>query len=173
MGKRLAGLLATLAASAAIVWAIGLLPALENQGFGPRDGIAVFLNDKPAVLDDATLPDWLAALPRTMELKRAEWDGRLLLLDFRADGKTLGGDRLYGAVSDVVIAALLGTENVARLRIRVYDPYGAPGRDRRLILALDAGRDAFAAGAHEAWLKRDLPPGEWLARYFWLTGEPR
>ena len=173
MGKRLAGTLVPLALSAVIIWAVGLVPRLEERGFGLRDGVAVFSGDKPAVLSEANLVDWLSALPGQLELKHAEWDGNTLLLDYRADAKEMQGDRLYGAMAELVIAGLVGTENVNRLRIRVFDPYAAPGDRRMLVLALEAGREAFEAGAYETWLGGGWTPERWLSRYFRLTGPKR
>lgn len=173
MEKRAAGALLPLALTAVVVWALSLLPAMDGRGLGPRDGVAVFLGEKPEVLSDANLVDWLAALPRDMALKHAEWDGRMLLVDFQADMEQLSGNRLYVALSDVAIAALAGTENVRRLRVRVFDPYGAAGHERWLVAALDAGREAFEAGAYEAWLNRELDPETWLNRHFRLTGPGR
>jgi len=171
MGKRLTGVLAAAAATLVFVWAAGFLPGMAERGLGPREGVAVFSGGKPASLTDGNLVDWLSsALPASLELKRAEWDGRMLNLDFRADAGALQGDRLYADLSGVVVAALAGTENVGRLRVRVYDPYGAPGAERRLLLALDAGREAFEGGAYEAWLARDMTAKTWLARHFRLTG---
>jgi hypothetical protein len=173
LGKRLAGALLPLALSAAIIWAVGLVPRMEQRGFGQRDGVAVFSGDKPAVLSDANLVDWLSALPGQLELKHAEWDGNTLLLDYRADAKEMPEDRLYGAVTELVIAGLAGTENVNRLRIRVFDPYAAPGDRRMLVLALEAGREAFEAGAYEAWLDGVWTPERWLFRHFRMTGPKR
>jgi hypothetical protein len=173
MGKRLAGTLMPLVLSVVIIWAVGLVPRMEEKGVGRRDGIAVFSGDKPAVLSEANLVDWLSALPGQLELKHAEWDGNTLLLDYRANAKEMPEDRLYGAVTELVITGLAGTENVNRLRIRVFDPYAAPGDRRVLVLALEAGREAFEAGAYETWLGGGWTPEDWLSRHFRMTGPKR
>jgi len=173
MARRLAGAFLAVAACAAFAWTAGLLPGMAERGLGPREGIAVFSEGKAAALTDGNLVDWLsAARPASMELKRAEWDGRTLSLDFRADAGALDEERLFGDLSDLVVAALAGTENVDRLMVRIFDPYGAPG-ERRLLLALDAGRGAFDAVAQEARPARGVPAKAWLSRHFRLTGPLR
>lgn len=173
MGRRFFAAVLPLVAAVAIAWLIGLVPALGDRGYGPRDDISVFLSARPVRLADANLADWLSGLPRTMELKHAEWDGFTLMLDFRADVGELGEAEVYGALADMAVAGLAGTENVERLRIRVFDPYARPGKNRKLLLALEADRSAFTAGAHAAWQAGEMPPESWLSAHFRLSGKIR
>lgn len=173
MTRRLMPVFLPLAMSLAIVLSLGLLPALGERQAGRQDGIAVFLSEKPVRLSDANLVDWLASLPRAMELKHAEWDGRTLMLDYQAGGLGPDDGSLYDALSDLTVAGFAGTDNVHRLRIRVFDPYAAPGNRRSLLVALDAARESFQTAAFDAWQNGEMPPEAWLSRYFRLTGAGR
>lgn len=173
MARRFFSAMVPLTVAVAIAWVLGLVPGIGERGLGPRDDIAVFLAAKPVRLADANLVDWLAALPRTMELKHAEWDGDTLMLDFRADAGGLGDARLYGALADVTVAGLAGTDNVERLLVRVFDPYGLPGNNRKLLLALEADRATFLSGAYGVWQAGGMSPESWLSGYFQLSGTVR
>lgn len=173
MGRRFLSAMLPLAAAVAIAWMLGLVPALGDRGAGPRDNLSVFLAAGPIRLAEANLADWLAELPRTMELKHAEWDGDTLMLDFRADVDELGEAGVYGALADMTVVGLAGTDNVERLRIRVFDPYDRPGNGRKLLLALEADRTTFSTSALAVWQAGGMPPESWLSGHFRLSGRIR
>ncbi|WP_151734470.1 hypothetical protein [Paenibacillus tengchongensis] len=95
-------------------------------------------------LNDDNLVDVLAALPLTLPVDSAAWNGRVLSLDLKVTGNDHEPRELYGNMAEAITFAFQETGNVGQLLLRVIAEDKWLG-SRRLLLAGDIRRGEWSS----------------------------
>lgn len=167
--KLFARLLVVMTLSVAIASGLSKLPDIQQGTPGASGELTVFRVMNPISLTDDNLVDWMMEMPTKLEMTRVDWSHRMLALDFRVDDKMSEPRYVYSQLLDSVRYGLVGTRNVERVQIRVFDPAAQGDGVRRLLVALDAQRNQYNEDDYLKWRKSNESAESWLAERFQLT----
>lgn len=170
--KNLMRFAATAGLSIVIAWGLSLLPDLRHKAIGTEAEVTVFHDIRPIALTAANLVDWVLSEPLRLELKKVDWNERILAMDFLVSEDVQFPNDIYFQMVDTVRHGLAETLNVQRVQIRVYEHEPDIGA-RRLLAALDAERTQLKDEDAEHWREYERAAGRWLEQRFQLTRTKR
>lgn len=131
-----------------------LFAAARNAGVAGANDRAVFGYSSHTKLTGDNLVDRLADLPRTMKIRRVDWNSPVLAVDYTA----VPGIRqveIYRDLYTLSQFAVQGTSNVEEVQVRVYGSGMSAGSDP-LLLSLNPRRSETGQLRQQAETISDL-----------------
>lgn len=163
---------AVTALSLGIAGALSFLPEADSVLKRRGGEMTVFGSARPVELGADNLVDWIVGVPVRLELAKADWQHRILALDYVLPDSAAPEDA-YAQLRDAVVMGLAGTTNVERVMIRVYDIRTKDRSKQRLLLALDAERKEMNDEIADPAKNRKQSAERWLEERFELRKSAR
>lgn len=160
--------------SIGIALVLSLLPDWQQRLQDGQGDVYVFGELNRTAVGEQNMVDWMLAAPLQLQIKRVEWDERILLVEFDAGAPLQPAELIYEQLVDFVYYSLAGTTNIDRVWVRVVQP-GAAGDGGRyqLLAALDARRNELGGEHIHDWRQRGKEAAAWLNEHFTLTVTPQ
>ncbi|MFD2612012.1 hypothetical protein [Paenibacillus gansuensis] len=133
--------------SLGVAWTLSFVPGLALTKSLKERVMTTFRMEKPVMLGDENLVDFVAQLPLRTSLDKVDWGHSVLYIDLKISepaGETQSV--IFGDLYEIAEFGLLGTENVKEVMLRVYNPESADGRrQKELLLSMEAKRSEITA----------------------------
>jgi len=139
-------LLSTFAALIALTLLFSWLPALASKELAESREVVMYSAAPISRLTSSNIVDVFAGIHWNGQLKSVKWNGSILTVSIKADGRTGRPTEWLADTEKLLRACFLQLENVNRLLIRIVDAEGEAGY---MLAAIDVRKS-------DRWLKEEF-----------------